>query len=89
MKDTPAGHMPFSWKTGTAIFAIWFGILIAFVALKDTVADIRPLAVLMQFYVAGKKREIYDYPAFKILMRSAKFCGIDPIFFLEITYPGY
>ncbi|TPX61489.1 hypothetical protein PhCBS80983_g01092 [Powellomyces hirtus] len=51
----PASHsnLPFSWPTGIAVIIVWVAILIPCIALKSTVEDIRPLAVLMQFYVAG------------------------------------
>ncbi|KAJ3040034.1 hypothetical protein HDV00_011483 [Rhizophlyctis rosea] len=47
------GHVPMSWQAAISVFAITIILLIAFMALKNTTAEIRPLAVLMQFYVAG------------------------------------
>ncbi|KAJ3045630.1 hypothetical protein HK097_001141 [Rhizophlyctis rosea] len=51
--STSEGHTPMSWQAGIAVFAITLILLIAFIALKSTLANIRPLAVFTQFYVAG------------------------------------
>ncbi|KAJ3244947.1 hypothetical protein HK104_007998, partial [Borealophlyctis nickersoniae] len=52
-ETSPEGQTPFGWRTGISIFVVWTILLITFMALKKTVPDIRPLAVFMQFYVAG------------------------------------